>query len=758
MLRKKMFRDIFKHKIQFISIFLMVFLGSFIYAGVRGEYQGIQDTSNKFYEDSNAADIWMYGTNFSEEKLNEIENSDGVTGIEKRLKLSAIMQKEGNPSLEINVINEHHISRSYSMEGIAYDKEDEGVYLSSMFADAHNIKVGDIITFELMGMKMEYPVSALINAPDYVYYVENGDLVANHKNYGYVYISKNNLPESISLAYSELLITTNTKEYEGIVDEIEVIMKDEASVIVTRDEHSSYVTLISEIAQHEAMGSIFPIAFLLIAVLSVLTTMIRLIRSQRSIISTLKALGFKKRKILVHYLSYGFVISLLGAVFGVIIGPLTLPYLFYPAMSASFALPSWSPSLSWSFLELPILSVLVCTLITYLVCRSYVRESPAEGMRMQATKKMKKSMVERIWFWKHLGFSNQWNLRDIFRNKARSAMAMVGIIGCTGLLICAFGIWDSLDNFVDWQFSDLSHYETQLKLDKSITSEQLINLDTTLDGELFMEQAMEIKTEKQRRTGILSVYEDDYKLTSILDSNKKVIALQTGEVSVSQKMQELLNVEVGDFVDWRMYGEEEWITSKITYINYAPTAQGISMNQTTFEDTGHIFSPNIFTTNDKVETNYDGVNSIWSRSQLEQEMRERLEIMNILVYILSFAAILMALIVLYCLGIISFMEKYHDFATLKVLGFKTKKIRWLVIQQNLYLAVVSIPFGYLFGVLLIREIMGDMGDMVNILMYIAPQTWVLCGAMTFIITLIISIIFSKRAKHIDMVTALKANE
>lgn len=758
MLRKKMFRDIFKHKIQFLSIFLMVFLGSFVYAGVSAEYIGMETIAENFYDDTNAANIWVYGSNFSEENLKEIEELDRVTGIEKRLELSATMTMEGNPSLKLNAIDDHKISQAYIMEGDAYDKDNEGIYLSEMFADAHNIKVGDTIEFEVMGMKLDYKVSALITAPDYVYYIKEGDLVPNHNNYGYAYISKDNLPEAVQSYYSELLITTDTDDYKDVVNEIEDVVNGEASAIVTRDEHSSYNTLASEVAQHEAMGSIFPIAFLLIAVLSVLTTMIRLISSQRPIISTLKALGFKKRKILFHYLSYGFVISLAGAVLGVIVGPLTLPYLFYPSMSSSFALPSWSPILSWSFLGLPMLLVLVCTFITYLVCRSYVKESPAQGMRLQATKKMKKSVVERIWFWKHLGFSNQWNLRDIFRNKARSAMAIVGIAGCTGLLVCAFGILDSMNNFMDWQFRDLSHYKTQLKLDETVTSEQLINLDDSLTGEFIMEQAIEIKADDQRRTGSVSVYEDDYELSSVLKSNKEVINLKDGDISISKKMANLLGVEEGDKISWRIYGGEEWISSTITYINYSPTAQGISMNQTTLEDNDYTFYPSIFVTNDKVDDSYDGVSSIWSQSQLETEMDERLEMMNLLVYILALAAILMALIVLYCLGIISFMEKYRDFATLKVLGFKTKKIRWLLIQQNLYLAVVGIPFGFLFGAFLIKVIMADMGDAIDILMYISPQTWILCGAMTFVITMVISIMFSRRAKKIDMVAALKANE
>lgn len=758
MLLRKMFRDIGKHKIQFVSIFLMVFLGSFVYSGVGGEWNGIKEISTDYYEETNLADIIVYGNRISEQDVEELSSIDGVKDVERRLVIEAASSLSHHPKLELNFIDTNDISKAHIVDGNLFDTDSDGVWVDSQFMKANHLSVGDAIEFSVQGRSLSYTVEGTIMSPDYVYFAGSNDLVPNHKNTGFIYLPYCLLPSQYQGAYSEVLLTTKTTDYDHIEKTIESELSGRYSALVTRDNMVSYQNLSEEIKQHQAMGSIFPIAFLMIAILSVLTTMIRLLSSQRLQISTLKALGFGRRKILIHYLSYGFIISLVAALVGALLGPITLPYLFYPVMSESYTLPQWSPVFSLSFLILPIILVLCCTCITYLVCRGYIKETPAQGMRQKTTKKMKQSRFEKTKLWQHLKFNSQWNIRDILRNKMRSLMVVIGIAGCSGLLVCALGMSDSINNIIDWQYGHINRYQTQLILEDNIDFEQLSDIKETFNGEEVMDGAVEIKANDLRKSGSLQVVEDDSKLIQFLEQSKKPFKLSNNGVALSNKMAKLLNVKVGDKIAWHVYGEEEWYEAKVTQLYYTPTNQGMSLKKSNFESSGHTFKATQILTKEAHVDKQDGVASVWDRAELKKGMDSMLEMVSLLIYILILAAVLMAVVVLYSLGIISFSEKYKDLATLKVLGFKSKRIQYLLIQQNMMLTLIGIPLGFGFGYFLINSIMEVMGDTIDLLVYIDWKTFVLCAVGTFVLSTIISIIFSRRVKKIDMVSALKGDE
>lgn len=758
MLLRKMFRDIGKHKIQFVSIFLMVFLGSFVYSGVGGEWNGMQEISADYYKETNLADIIVYGNHITDYDIEKIGSIDGVQDVEQRLVVEAISDLDHHPKLELNFIDGNHVSKAYHIDGIQFESNAAGVWVDSEFAKTNKLNVGDDIQFSVQGTSVSYKIIGTIMSPDYVYFAGSADLVPNHKNAGFVYLPYALLPEQLQGMYSEVLLTTNTTNYASIEKNIDEKINGNYSALVTRDNMVSYQTLNEEVKQHQAMGSIFPIAFLIIAILSVLTTMIRLLSSQRLQISTLKALGFNRRKILIHYLSYGFVISLAAALMGALLGPITLPYLFYPVMSESYTLPQWTPVFSLGFLILPLILVLCCTFITYLVCRGYLKETPAQGMRQKATKKMKQSRFEKTKLWKRMKFNSQWNIRDILRNKMRSLMVIIGIAGCSGLLVCALGMSDSMQNIIDWQYNHINRYESQLILDEKIDVQQIEHIKQMFDGEEVMEATVEIKTNNLRKSGNLQIVEDDSKLIQFLKQDKKVFDLSDDGAVLSNKMAEILDVEVGDMISWHLYGEEEWYEAQVKQLYYTPTNQGMSLKRSNFESSGHTFKANQILTKSKLTDKQDGVASVWNRSELKEGMDSMLEMMNTLIYLLILAAVIMAVVVLYSLGIISFTEKYKDLATLKVLGFKSRRIQFLLIQQNIILTLIGIPLGFGFGYFLIKSIVELMGDTIDLLVYIDIKTYILCAVGTFVLSTIISILFSRRVKKIDMVSALKGDE
>lgn len=273
----------------------------------------------------------------------------------------------------------------------------------------------------------------------------------------------------------------DTNKLESTKQDIE--NKIESAIAVTdRNSSMSYETLNSEIDEGKTYSQVFTFLFLIIALLSVVTTMNRFVKKQRIQIGTLKALGIKSRKIKMHYISYGFIISLFASVLGLILGNFVLGRFFMNMEMEYFAIPDYSTILVPVVYILAIMVVLVVTLVTYLSCRSILKESAVEALRIEIPKvKKTKFDVTTKGIFKKASISTKWNLRDIARNKGRSLMAIVGVIGCTMLIVCAFGMLDTMNSYFNWEFDVINDFEYKLSLDSNCTQEQFENLKENME-------------------------------------------------------------------------------------------------------------------------------------------------------------------------------------------------------------------------------------------------------------------------------------
>jgi len=757
MLFRKMLRDMKHHKIQFISIFLMAFLGVFVYAGIGGEWYGLQQTSNNFYRDTNLADVWIYGRSFTEEDVDKVSEVPGVTQVQRRLSLDTVADFSNNPSIRLHIIEENNISKTYTVSGDNFSTDKDGIWLDDQFARARNLNTGDTLKLSAMGVTLEKKILGTVLSPEYVYAPGGNDMIPNHANFGFAYLPVSALPKEMKIVYTDLLVKTADTPDAALEDKIYSALKGNYSVYHDKENLLSYSMFKNEIQQHKAMGSVFPIVFLAIALLTILTTMTRMVNAQRTQIGTLKALGFQQSAILRHYLSYGFWLSLAGAIVGAAAGPLTLPRLFYGPMQTTFTLPEWKPSISPSFFVMGLFTVFICTLATYLACRSNLKDTPSQTLRPKAPKVAKQGVFEKTALWAKLGFNFQWNLRDIFRSKIRSSMAVAGVLGCCALLVCAFGINDSLDDVVQWQYKEINQFSTKLSLSENLPPDTVEAVLKQSNGESIMEGTVEIKANGVKKTGDLLVT-DNVSLIKFTDLNRNYINLPSDKLSISYKMSKLLGVEKGDKISWHIYGKEKWITGEVGEIYRSPVSQGITMSRELFEQQGLEFTPTAIVSKDEISVLPEGVENKWTISDLTESYETMTEAMSIMVYVLITAAALLAIVVLYNLGVLSFTERERELATLKVLGFQSAKIRQLLLTQNIWLTVIGVAFGIPCGKLLIDFMLSTMGDSFDLMCIISAFNIVISILITFILSVFVNFLFSGKIKRIDMVSSLKAVE
>ena len=750
-LSKKMLRDIKINKTQFISIFLMAFLGIFAFCGVCSEYYGLEQTSSDFYTDTNLADGWIYNTTITDDAIDEINNF--TTNSEKQLVVQSVANFSNDPDITLHFVEDNEISKFYVSQGQEFNLSDEsGVWLDKRFADAQNLSVGDNISFKFNGIEIEKEIKGIGYSPEYVYEASPTSIIPDFKDIGFAYMSYKAFPSDIK--YNVLLVKFNQSP-----DDFKNSLDDSVEYLsfTKQSEHVSVSQFNEEMAQHKMIGDVFPIVFILVTFLTLLTSMTRIISHQRTQIGVLKAVGYKNRTIILHFMSYGFWLVLAGAILGLILGPMIIPNLFYPTMTYRYSLPEWNPGFDISFVVVAALMVLSSLLVSYLAARNISKENPANTMRPKAPNISSSGFLEKSSLWNRLNFNLRWNYRDAKRNKFRALMAIVGVMGCVALLVSAFGMNDSMDNLKTWEYDDISHFESKLIINNGASLSDIDDVRKDVNGNTIMEQAIEIKAQGNEKTAsILSLNDTD--LISQTDKNKNPINLSATDISLSAKMAESLNVGVGDTIKWHVIGSDDWVECKITNIHGEPLSQGIILSSDKLDELGLNFTPTSIITSQNVDKEYDSIKSVTTLSEMKENWDEMSGSIMMMVSILIFFAVLLAIVVLYNLGILSFTEIEREIATLKVLGFKTGDLRKLLLTQNILFTAIGFILGIPVGYYILKVMWESSGDSFYILPSISLMNLILTALITFSLSILVNLMFSRKIKRLDMVESLKGVE
>ena len=734
----------------------MAFLGVFVFAGVGGESVGLEVNSNDFYEETNLADGWIYSAYINDLFMYQVDCLGATTDMERQAVVDSVADFDNDPDVTLHFVENNTISKFYLIEGKKLDINDkDGVWLDKSFADAKGLKVGDKIKFEFENYTIEKKIRGLGYSPEYVYHASSSSILPDFNKIGFAYLSYKAFPAD-TVPYNVLNVKFDgtPENYNDILD---YHMGGYYNSFVERSEHVSVSQFADEMDQHSMMGGIFPIVFILIAMLILLTTMRRIITHQRTQIGILKACGFKNRSIILHYISYGFWLVLAGSVLGLILGPITLPPLFYPSMSATYKLPLWEPAWDVSFVYVAVLMVIISLAVSYYSVKGISNEKPADTIRPKAPKVSSSGFIERLSIWEHLSFNVRWNYRDAQRNKFRALMTIVGVIGCSALLVCAFGMYGGMNDLKEWEYTQINHYDSKLVVEEDATQSEIDDIADKVNGDEIMEGAIEIESDGTKKSGSLLVLNETDLITPT-DYGRNHVEIKDDEVSISEKMAKMLDVGVGDTVKWHIVGSDKWVKTKIDKIHADPISQGFIMSADKLEDLDLNYTPTSIVTQEHVTKHYDGVKAANSMKNMTSSWDEMTESMWLLIYILIFFASILAVVVLYNLGLLSFTEIEREIATLKVLGFKTGALRKLLLTQNLWFTAVGFILGLPVGYYILAIMWESSGDSFYILPSISLTNFLLTLVITFVLSILVNLMFSRKIRKLDMVESLKSGE
>ena len=754
-----MLRDIKENKMQFIAIFLMSFITLLAFAGIGSEVQGLQDNLNDYYNETNMADAYALGVNFNESVVKDFENMDSTTGIESQFVVKSIADLKDEPTVTLHFLEKNNISKYYPVKGgnINFSDED-GIWLDARFAEVKNLTIGDNISLSFNGITINKTIRGLGYSPDYVYEEPENGLISDFKYQGFGYLSDKAYPGS-NMPHNKLLMTTNinTQDYYNQTHKmLENKGYDDilnGASFMPREDSGSDNQIQDEIKQHIILAVLFPIIFVVVALLILLTTMTRIVNHQRTQIGTLKAIGFENRPLILHYLSYGFYLTLIGSVLGIIIGHHTIPYIFVDTMKSYYTLPCWNPGFNMSFIFVALLIVLGSLLCSYFAVSSIIKESPSATLKAKPPKISKIGFIENTRIWNKLGFNFRWNIRDVNRNKLRAVITLFGVIGCTVLLVSAFGMHDGVNDLKTWKYDDINHYETQLVLQDNVSQSQIDSIIDEVNGTPVMTKSIQIKANDIKKTQVLTVH-DKTPLITPTDKDRREMTLPENDIAISQKTAEIFGLKVGDEIKWHIYGNETWINSTVKAIYGDPSVQGITISSHCAEKYNISFKPTEIVTNKNVSEKIEGVGSINDHKDLTNSWDKFTQTANLLIIILVIFAVILAVVVLYSLGLLGFTEVERDMATLKVLGFQLKDLRKLFMTQYLAISIVGFIIGIPTGYYVLESIRSNTDKLYYPTNY-SLTTIAISFVITIIVSAVVNLLLANKLKNIDMVEALK---
>lgn len=743
---KKMLRDLWVHKVSFTAIFFMMGMGSFIFSGISAEYHGMELSSSQFQKDNNMADAWIYGMDIPVDQLKQHEHLT----LQENMLLKA-KQREMDASLDVHVIKENRISKMLITKGEPLSSSVDGIWIDAEFAKAHDLKLQDTFSFEINGTTFTKTIIGFGYASDAVYQVNEGELLANHEKNGYLYIYANHI--DLPFNVNEVTILTDQSDIKQVLlDQMDHFQ----GTILLKEQHPSYSMLNDEITQHKEIGLIFALSFLFIAILVSITTIHRLMHSQRTQIGILKALGFSRRKLYLHYISHCTGITLAASFLGCFLGQWILPSLILPMIKDMYSLPELSGHpLAFTYL-LPLACSLLSALISYLVCRSYLHTSASEILSGRCS--IKRSHQHALPAICHrLSFASKWNLRDMMRNPLRSFVTLAGVCGCTALLFSAMGLSSTMTHLSKWTYDTLETYDCKITGSFEDETKKAAWIKD-MQADEFMEGSVELSVQDHKKDVSLTSFSDQRYLNQALSLNTLIKLDDTG-IAVSKKIADELGIQKGDSLSWRLAGSATWHADTVIAITRTPLAQGITMSKAHLEKKGAAFmTTSLIGKKPPYSLQDASISSIQYREDLNAGMDTLLEATTVLIMIFFLAAVGLGSVILYNLGTLSYLERYRELATMKVLGFRDERIRKILIQQNIWLTGGGILCGLICGYGLLLFMMSTIQDTMDILIYVPSRIYLIAIFGTLLLSSLISLMVSRKIRWLNMVEALKAQE
>ena len=553
--------------------------------------------------------------------------------------------------------------------------------------------------------------------------------------------------------------------------------------IFDRTNNPGYEEYVEDALRVDRIAAVFPIFFILVAALVCLTTMTRMVEEQRVQVGTLKSLGYSKSATVSKYIIYALLASTTGALLGLLVGFRLFPTIIFNAYRIMYIMPDLVAPFRWDYAVICFAAAMACTgLAAFGACYKELKETPSALMRPKPPKSGKRVLLERVGFiWNHLSFLQKVMVRNLFRYKKRIYMTLIGIAGCTALLMAGFGLQHSISSIVDRQYDAIFLYDVMGVYNDDITVYERQEINAQIQNNPYISSSVHVRQESvdisgnkgKKKGAYLLVPEDTDALHPFISFQERVsqkpVTIDTDGAVITEKLAKMVDAAVGDTITLYV-GDTQQVSLTVSAITENYLMHYVYLSPQQYEAAfGKKMTPNAFLsdmTEPDVETalstqlmKNNNMLAVNFTSDGGQSFKDIVKSMNYIVVVIIVCAGALAFIVLYNLANINIEERVREIATIKVLGFYDGEVSAYVYRESTISALMGMACGLLLGVPFLRFIIYTAEvDAVMFNPVINIGSYVMAGVMTIFFAMIVNIAMYFRLKKVDMVQSLKSVE
>jgi len=775
-LNLRLFRMIKNTKGQYIAVLSIIITGIFIFTAVSDSAINLRDTLNDYYTTTNFADIFVTAAALPEKLERELEGIENIRQADVRLSLDVrLITDNDEDRINVRAVSvdkkENKLNELFIKKGKRALSERE-IIVIEQFAHARGIDTGDEINLNINGRKYKFIVSAIASSPEYVYLMENEQvLLPDYKKFGVVYIEEDYLRKISGRGYfNEAVIRVNN--YDN-VDKTKDYLEDELKKygvmrVIDRDEQLSNNMMNEEITGLEGVSQSIPIVFLIFAGIMLATMLSRIVKKDRTSIGVLKAVGFTDNEIIAHYLKYAASVGIIGGVLGSIIGTaasgamtdLFLQFFNIPMLTVQIYYDKIFVSV--------VLSLIFCVVSGFWGIKSIIKINPAESMKPEPPKQGKKILLENFKiFWNRLTFSWRMVYRNIFREKKKFIFIAAAV--CITCSLMMMTMW--MNAIIEVMF--LEHYTDFMKMeynvgfrgfhDERVLKEVKENINYNhMEGRI--ELPFEIKNGRHSKIVNVIGLEERTEFYDFRDLDGNKFTIPKEGILISSNLARALDADKGDRILLESFtpdSEGKYVTVKGVIEQSLGINGYMNINYVNemFLDKS-IINGVYINSDDDVKVKLDDINNIMS-IQSQEDMKGTFEeltgLLTVYMGVMVIFSGMLGFVILYSMTLMSINERTLEFSSLRVMGFTKNEIFKMLIKENMVMSVLGIMAGIPLG----KWLVDYMGIMFNTDIYTLQghiSTTEIINAIILTIIFIISaqLMTYAKIKKLDFMQALKS--
>ena len=761
-LLKKLIRTVLKNWTQFFSVFLMAFLSVLFYTGLEGTWNGMKQNINQYSVQTHLATATLQTAGINQNELNSIRKLPDVSKVSAKTEINTTTKLNGSKRyLAIDTPGNQQISKTLQTNGHGIDRNHEGIYLNQKFADKNSLKKGSNITVQFNNQPIKLKVAGLVNSPDKMYYTGSNDFISpQEQNYGYGFVSEKTLKEKFKVPMINNIVDLKNSNDSKVENQIREIIGGKYIALQTQKSNIGISTAVDRVSQIRNLSILFSIIFILLAVLSMYTTIRKIIDQQQKDMATLQSLGYSNAILSLYYSMYGAIVGGIGAITGLAVAPVLSNFVM-ASQKPMFSIPSWKIAYTKVPLYVALSVVLICIISALFAAQVNRGLTPAKAFRKGSTAKNgKRVFLERLpKLWNKIPFGNRWSIRDNLGNKVQMLMGLIGVIGGLALVMTGFGTKNSMDNQVNQTYGNEYTYAKKINLNHNSSQSEINRIVKNTNGERIevVYNSLQPKGQFDRP---LTILDDGTKVNVRTTNNEKI---KDGGVYLAEGIANATKVKKNDTVTLKPSLSDKKLKLKVKGIIKSSAPQGIYMTKQTWNDIGMKFTPtSVLTSHNKIDNlvkNSSAVTQIVSLKEQKNNAKAMVNNLSSIFLMVQVFGILLTIVILYNLGSLSFTERSRSYATLEILGFSRNQIRNLTIIENLTITAIGwiagIPFGYWF---LSRYVTTFNTSQIIYYPFITNLSLILSSVIVIAASLSTVVLMGSRLKKLDMIASTKGVE